>query len=264
MDKTEPFPDWQRTLAEYEGRFISIYSQLTRSYGVTLWESAHDLIHEFHTDEWHDVEKEYKPRRGAPGPYILRAFRYFASGYFRERQKSKSRCSDLGEFADQLASEGAETPFDALAHEEELRLLDDALEEIPEARRIIVRDYFDVDRPSLRDLNEKYGITRKRVERLLINGFGQLVVRLRARDLFSSADRDVAIALWCDGLQVREVADQLGRPIEEIRETKKRLTKVMKKLLYGRRVARSGSSIDLSSCPKGVRNSIPKSVCSRE
>jgi len=255
MDTTESFPDWQRAVEEYESDFHLIYRRLTRSSSVKL-PAAHELIQQFYANKWNRLKKSYRPRSGPARKYICGAFRNLIREAIREAKRRTSRCSELGELADQVADQAAESSFDAFAHDEEMKLLDDALNEIPVERRTVVRAYFDLGRPSERKLSEEYGISRNKVQRLLINGFGQLVMRLRARDLFLGPDQDVAIALWCDGLEVKDVALRLGQPVEQIGESRKRLMKVMKNLLRGRRVM-SASSIDASPCPKETANSIP-------
>ncbi len=84
---------------------------------------------------------------------------------------------------------------------------------------------------------------RDQVDELLINGFAESAMRLGARNVWLEPDRDVAVALFCDGRDVRETAAFLGKSVQEIREAKERLKSVFANLLK----ARSGSSMSSPS-----------------
>ena len=59
-------------------------------------------------------------------------------------------------------------------------------------------------------------------------------MRLGARNVSLEPDRDVAVALFCDGRDVRETAAFLGKSVQEIREAKERLKSVFANLLKAR------------------------------
>jgi RNA polymerase sigma factor (sigma-70 family) len=224
MNQSEPFPDMETGYNQYAGLYCDALSRLARQGFVVPPADTWDLIHDFIADAWEGLAERYDPACGPVAGYVYGAFVRFARQWVLRVQRWRPRLQDMACLAD-TASEAALSPLDAIVRDEEAELLREALAELPEESRTLLLDFFGSGPRSRRKLADKYHMSRYRAHELLINAFGQLVTRLAARGVWPSADREVAVALWCEGWGPEEAAARLGRPAQQVRETRDRLAK---------------------------------------
>ncbi|HEV3300385.1 MAG TPA: hypothetical protein VG055_12130 [Planctomycetaceae bacterium] len=234
MGNIEPFPDWGSEYSRYKVLFVDALGRLAREGLVAQPADIDDLIQEFYATYWSGLAERYDANRGPAANYIFAAFVRFARRSIIQSQKWKSRLQDMGGLAGQVAEQAAPSQFDMLARGEERTLLREVLAEIRLDRRTVLLEYFKRGPRSRRELSRKYAISRYQIDELLINGFGELVMRLGARGVWLESDREVAVALWCEGWDVEHTAAHLGKSVHEVREARQRLKKVFDELLKSR------------------------------
>jgi RNA polymerase sigma factor (sigma-70 family) len=225
MDQENAFPDMETGYTRYRGLLFDALARLARQGFTVQPADALDLIQDFFADAWGGLAKHYDPACGSTGNYVYGAFVRFARQRILRLQKWKSRLRDLAALAEQVAAQAGPSPLGALVREEEATMVQQAVSELPPERRTVLLDYFASGPRSQRQLAQKYGVTRYRLHELLINGFGQVIVRLAAHGARPLPDREVAVALWCEGRGLEETAAQLGRPVQQVRETRDRLAR---------------------------------------
>jgi RNA polymerase sigma factor (sigma-70 family) len=203
---------------------------------------AEDLIQGFFADVWPGLRAHYDPARGPKARYVYGAFVQFARRQILRWRRWQPRQRDMDFLAEQLATPGVLSPLDALVRQEEVQACRQALVLLPPQRRAVLLDFFASGPRSRRKLAHKYGMKRDKFNALLLNAYGQLIVSLAEWGAWPLPDKDVAFALWCEGWDVQETADRLHRPVEEIRQTKEGLTKLLRRLLANSAAGRPPAS----------------------
>jgi len=234
MDKTEAFPDMETGYIRFRALFFDALARLARQGCVVQPADSLDLIHDFFAEAWEGLGERYDPACGSAAGYIYGAFVRFARQRIVRLQRWNSRLRDVADLADRATAQAVFSPLDSLVWNEELELLQGVLSELPLERRTVLLDYFASGPRSQRQLARKYQMSRYQLHEILINGFGQLVMRLASRAGWPLPDREVALALWCDGWDLEETATRLGRSVEQVRETRERLAKLLAGLLANR------------------------------
>jgi RNA polymerase sigma factor (sigma-70 family) len=237
MDNIEAFPDivTAATSPKYQAIYFDVLGRLARLGLILPPQEFEDLKNDFLADVLKGLEARYDPACGSPFSYIYGAFLRFARQRIIRSQKWRTRLRDMAGLADQVPARSVLSPIESLVQNEELEVLQQALSELPLEGRTVLLDYFASGPRSQRQLARKYGKSRYQLHELLINGFGQLVVRLAGRGAWPLPDREVAFALWCEGWDLEETAARLGRPIQQVRETRERLKKLLASVLANRR-----------------------------
>jgi RNA polymerase sigma factor (sigma-70 family) len=231
MHKTEAFPDMETGYTKYRALFFDALARLARQGFVVQPGDALDLIHDFFANAWEGLAARYDPACGSAASYVYTAFVRFARQRIIRLRRWGLRLQDLASLTNQVAAEAVLSPLDSRVRNEEVKRLQEALSELPQERRTVLLDYFASGPRSQRHLARKYQVSRYQLHELLLNGFGQLVVRLAARGALPSPDREVAVALWCEGWDLEETAARLGRSVQQVREAQARLKKLLAGIL---------------------------------
>lgn len=248
MAETEAFPDMATGYARYRGLFFDALARLARQGFAVQHADGLNLIHDFFAESWDGLAARYHPALGAAPNYIYGAFVRFARKRIIRLQRWRQPLQDMALLADDISAQATISPLESLVEGEEAKLMQQALRELPSRQRMVLLDYFASGPRSQRQLARKYQMSRYQLHELLISAYGQLVIGLGDHGAWPVPDREVATALWCDGRTVEETAARLGRSIDQVRETRKRLTKLLATALVNGRVPVAGSS-DIEDAP---------------
>jgi RNA polymerase sigma factor (sigma-70 family) len=207
----------------YRALFFDALGRLARRGLAVQPADAEDLIHDFFVNVWEGLEERYKPASGSAANYIYGAFVRYARQRIRRLRRWLPRLRDLAFLAERLAGGTEPSPLETLVRVEEAEACRRGLAELSPERRTILLDYFALGPRSRRHLARKYHLTRYRVEELLINALGQLVVYLDEAGVWPLPDREVALDLWWEGNDPEETADRLGQSVEQVLLARERL-----------------------------------------
>jgi RNA polymerase sigma factor (sigma-70 family) len=230
----EALPDIKTAYTQYRPLFCDALARLARRGLVWPFQDFEDLRHDFFAYAWQGLTEHYDPTRGSAAGYVYGAFLRFARQRILQSQSMRPLVQDLADLAEQVAEQARLSPLESVVRGEEMELLQEALGELPAELRALLLEFFALGPRSRRRLARKYGMSRHRVDELLLNGFGQLAVRLGARGPWPLPDWEVAFALWGEGRKVEETAARLGQPVEKVRALREHFKKLLAGVLWSR------------------------------
>lgn len=212
---TTPAPSFEVAYREYRGLLFAALGRMALQGFVVPPGDASDLVHDFFIDAWSGLEQRYEPQRASFQTYMYAAFVRFARPRIvRLHRFNKALCdpAEMTRLADLLAGDSGPAD-DAI----DLARVHQSIADLPVALHEALSGWLDANRTSERDVARTLGLSRYELRRRLIEALGQITVAMGALHEADSTDRDVAIAVWQDGLTVNEAAGQLGMTSQEVR-----------------------------------------------
>ena len=191
--------------------FFVALSRLAKQGFVVSPSDGLDLIHDFFAEAWSGLESHFRPEKGSFDGYAYGAFVHFA----------RPRIVKLSRWRQSLTSEEV---LDALPGQplEAASSLDQqtirrAIRELPDLEQHLFRRFVYSDFASERALAKEFEISRYRLHEILVEALGRVAVALDRPTGISSADWEVALALWRDCRTIREAASVLGLTTHQVR-----------------------------------------------
>ncbi len=208
-----PFQNFQRLL------WLVLGTLARRGYPVQPAD-ARDLVQDFYLEEWSSLEERFDPAQGRFESYLFKAFYRFARQRIVRMERWRNRLLDL-DHAIELSDE-APTPEDVLDDEARAARMTQAMRRLPESSRGLLRDLLVEAAGNQRELARQRGITRYRLREQLTDAVGQLAVEMGTLSPAADMDEKIALALWGDGRDAREVATALHVAVPDVHAARRR------------------------------------------
>lgn len=175
---------------------------------------AADLVHDFFVEAWAGIAQRFDPRQASLRTYLYAAFVRFARPRIVRLRRQRDTLLDPAELVHLVDASGGTFGPD---HNLDLRRVRESIAALPPVQRELLNRWLNASRSSERDVAREMGVSRYELRLRLIEALGQVSTTLGAFPGIDGVDRDVAIAIWRDGLTVREAAEQLGLTLQQAR-----------------------------------------------
>jgi RNA polymerase sigma factor (sigma-70 family) len=197
--------------------FLRALAQLARQGLAVSPADGMDLIHDFFAERWNHVARNYRAEKGTLRQYAYSSFVYFARPQILRLRRMQGNLVDMDQLDRFAAGDTSEAATD---HDQ--RVLLNAISQLPEFQKSILRGYIYADAPSERTLAKDFGLTRYRLHEALVEALGRVVVLLDRPEGMPERDWHVARALWRDLRTLGEAAGYLGMTTHQVREANSR------------------------------------------
>lgn len=215
-------PDSETAYVSLRRPLFGALARLSRQGFIIRPADASDLVHDFFVEVWPAVARGYDPNRGKLEAYACRAFTNFARPRIVRLREWQSRLVETAELARLAAAQ------DQLSESaRDIAAAADALAKLPPLHREILQAYLVSDLHSERALADVFGLSRYRFRETLVEALGRCAVLLGEPGRISQDDWKVARALWKDGRTAAEAALFLGRTVEQVRQARQRIRKLL-------------------------------------
>jgi len=185
-----------------------------------------DLTIDFFLTEWEGMAQRYSADKGSVEAYVATAFVYYAKRRWADMRRWSSALRDSSRLAEIPSLVG-----DQFA-ESDRQLVGRALADLPPPLRKALLAYLTASGRHEREVAKHLNITRHRLRSRVADAFGRVAVALGATDELSSKDREIALLLWRDGLDVARVARRFGVSAAQVQETRARVLKRLRGALF--------------------------------
>jgi RNA polymerase sigma factor (sigma-70 family) len=209
-------PSLESAYREYRGLLFGALARLAAQGFVAQPADSDDLVHDFFVEAWPGIERRFDRQQASFVTYMYAAFVRFARPRIVRLQRQRGVLvapDELLHLADALGS----VPGPEEEENLDLSRVRDAIASLPAPRRALLDLWLNASRSSEREVARKLGISRYELRKRLIETLGQIATVLGALSGFEGIDRDVAFAVWRDGLTVHEAAARLGVTPQKIR-----------------------------------------------
>lgn len=211
---TEIAPTLESAYRNYRGLLFGALAKLAAQGFVAQPTDAADLVHDFFVEAWPGIAHRFNPQQASFPTYMYAAFVRFARPRIVRLQRQRGALLDPAELID-LADATAATP--GPEHDLDLRRVRECIAALPASQRNLLDRWLNASRSSEREVARDIGVSRYEMRQRLIEALGQVSTALGALSGVGDVDRDVALAIWRDGLTVRETAARLGLTPKQVR-----------------------------------------------
>lgn len=202
----EPVTTLEDAYRQYRSLLFSALGKLAAQGFVVPPGDAADLVHDFFAEAWGGIAERYEPERAGLGTYIYAAFVRFARPRIVRLQRFRGSLVEPKEL-ERLAEAGTDAPApgDVL----DLQRLHKAIIALPSPNRELLESWLKAPTGSEREVARGMGLSRYQARLRLIDALGQVSVAMGALRSVESIDRDIALAIWRDGLTIAEASARL-------------------------------------------------------
>jgi RNA polymerase sigma factor (sigma-70 family) len=184
-----------------------------------------DLIQDFFADAWSGISSRYDPSRGKFETYVYKAFIHFARPRIMRLHRWQSYLVNTIELVRTAEERSPVTESEESWYD--INIVRDALLQLPSFEREVLYSYLLTDIRSERKLAERFSVSRYRLRETLVTALGRVMVLLGEPGRIPEDDWKVALVLWQEGRTVPEAAGYLGRTVQEVREARSRIAKLL-------------------------------------
>lgn len=224
----EPVTTLEDAYRQYRGLFFSALGKLAaQGFAVPPGDAA-DLVHDFFAEAWGGIAERYEPERAGLGTYVYAAFVRFARPRIvrlRRFRGSLVEPKELERLAE--AESDAPAPGDVL----DLQRLHKAIA-LPSPNRELLESWLKAPSGSEREAARGLGLSRYQARLRLIDALGQVSVAVGALRNVESIDRDVALAVWRDGLTIAEASARLRLTRQQVYNAYRRNQRRLERSLF--------------------------------
>lgn len=225
----EPVTTLEDAYRQYRGLLFSALGKLAaQGFAVPPGDAA-DLVHDFFAEAWGGIAERYEPERAGLGTYVYAAFVRFARPRIvrlRRFRGSLVEPKELERLAE--AESDAPAPGDVL----DLQRLHKAIIALPSPNRELLESWLKAPSGSEREAARGLGLSRYQARLRLIDALGQVSVAVGALRNVESIDRDVALAVWRDGLTIAEASARLRLTRQQVYNAYRRNQRRLERSLF--------------------------------
>jgi len=217
---TSPTPSSLETAyRDYRGLLFSALGHLARKGFVVPPADALDLIHDFFVEAWAGLQERFDESLASRSTYVYAAFVRFARPRIMRLQRQRASLLDPAEVADLLEGTPQELePADQVGWNR----IGQAIQQLSASDRRLLDAWLNARDGSERDAARQLNVSRYEVRRHLIEVLGQIAASAGALTDRPSIDKNVALAVWRDGLTVGEAAARAGITLQQARNAYRR------------------------------------------
>lgn len=209
----ESTPTLEDAYRQYRGLLFSALGKLAAQGFSVPPDDAADLVHDFFAEAWGGIAERYDPERATLGTYVYAAFVRFARPRIVRLQRFRGSLVEPREIERLAEAESdAPEPGDVL----DLQRLNKAIIALPLPSRELLEYWLKAPSGSEREVARSLGLSRYQARLRLIDALGQVSVAMGALGSVESIDRDVALAVWRDGLTIVEASARLRLTAQQV------------------------------------------------
>lgn len=216
---SSPVSPLEAAYRDYRGLLFSALGNLARKGFVVPPADALDLIHDFFVEAWAGLQERFDESLASRSTYIYAAFVRFARPRIMRLQRQRASLIDPADLADLL-----EGPHHEPEPDEQVgwNRIGQAIQQLPSSDRLLLDAWLNARDGSERDTARQLNVSRYEVRRQLIEVLGQISASAGAITDRPSVDKQVAMAVWRDGLTVAETAARTGITLQQARNAYRR------------------------------------------
>lgn len=225
----EPATTLEDAYRQYRGLLFSALGKLAAQGFVAPPSDAADLVHDFFAEAWGGIAERYEPERAGLGTYVYAAFVRFARPRIVRLQRFRGSLVEPKELERLAEAESdAPAPGDVL----DLQRLHKAIIALPSPNRELLESWLKAPSGSEREAARGLGLSRYQARQRLIDALGQVSVAVGALRNVESIDRDVALAVWRDGLTIAEASARLRLTTQQVYNAYRRNQRRLERSLF--------------------------------
>lgn len=215
--------------SELRPLFFGAFSRLARQGFAAAPTDTLDLIHDFFTEAWPGVTRNYDPGKGPFEKYVFVAFVHFV----RPRIINANHVRSSSIAYDQII-EGSKEELRVEPNVDsriDVQRLNSAINHLSEFEHHLVKHYLSFESPSERALAKKFDLSRYKLRAALIGALGKIVVWLDRPSSVSTLDWNVALSIWRDKHSFAGAAKCHGLTIHQIKSSNLRMLQFLSQVL---------------------------------
>lgn len=209
---------------EHRASLLSALGYLARRGYVVQPADSLEVIHDFFTNQWKAIERNYDRTRGPLRPYLVRAFVRYARDWIIQNRAWTNRLADVSHLS-RLAPAAA--PDAAMERAELIESVRHVLAALPPDEHTVLTLALEQGPRCERELSRRMGLSRYATRQLLIRAMGRVAVLLGEQGKISDEDWRIAQCLWRDGRTVKQTAAHLDLTAPQVREGMARIGRLL-------------------------------------
>jgi hypothetical protein len=201
---TYAVPSMETAYSDLRPLFFGAFGRLARQGFAVAPADTQDLIHDFFTDAWNGVIKNYNPSKGPFEKYAYVAFVHFVRPRIIVTIHLRNSCVDYEQIKD--ASDDRLSIKPDFEFRRDVQRLEETIDHLPGVEHDVLKHYLSCEAPSERALAKEFGLSRYKLRSALISALGSVIVCLDRPHSISERDWNVALAVWRDKLSFEGAA----------------------------------------------------------
>ena len=193
---TYAVPSMETAYSELRPLFFGAFGSLARQGFAAAPTDTLDLIHDFFTEAWKGITKNYDPKKGPFERYAYVAFVHFVRPRIIGSIHLRNSCVEYEQLLDSTDDRLSIRPD--FEFRQDVGKLVAAIDDLPELQLNVLKHYLSFEAPSERALAREFGLSRYKLKSALIAALGSVIVHLDKPHSISERDWNVALAVWRD------------------------------------------------------------------
>lgn len=226
---TYAIPNMEAAYSELRPLFFGAFGKLARQGFAAAPTDTLDLIHDFFTEAWPGVTRNYDPQKGPFEKYVYVAFVHFVRPRIIDTIHLRNSFIEYDRIIDS-SKDGlsVEPDFESRIDVQRLNI---AINHLSKFEQDLLKHYLSFEAPSERALARKFDLSRYKLRTALISALGNIIVWLDRPHLVSPLDWNVALSVWRDKRSFAGAAKCHGLTIHQIKSSNLRVLKFLSQVL---------------------------------
>jgi hypothetical protein len=226
---TYAIPNMETAYSALQPVFFGAYGKLAQQGFKAAPTDTLDLIHDFFTEAWPGVIRNYDPQKGPFEKYVYVSFIHFVRPRIIDTIHLRNSFIEYDQIVD-ASKEGVSVAPD-FEFRIDVQRFHAAMDHLSPFEHDLLTNYLSFDAPSERALSRKFELSRYKLRSALISALGNMIVWLDRPNLMSAVDWKVALSVWRDKHSFAGAAKLHGLTIHQIKSSNLRVLKFLSQVL---------------------------------
>jgi hypothetical protein len=215
--------------SELRPLFFGAFGRLARQGFAAAPTDTLDYIHDFFTEAWPGVVRNYDPEKGPFEKYVYVAFVHFVRPRIIDTIHLRNSFIEYEQIIDAAKERfSVEPDFESRI---DVQRLNTAMDHLSAFEHALLKHYLSFEAPSERALSRKFELSRYKLRSALISALGNMIVWLDRPYLMSTLDWNVALSVWRDKRSFAGAAKCHGLTVHQIKSSNLRVLKFLSQVL---------------------------------
>lgn len=226
---TYAIPSMEVAYSDLRPLFFGAFGRLARQGFAAAPTDTLDLIHDFFTEAWVGITRNYDPQKGPFEKYVYVAFVHFVRPRIIGTIHLRNSCVEYERLVDAPDDRLSIKP-DFEFHGDVQRLIE-AIDHLPGVQHELLRQYLSFEAPSERALAKDFGLSRYKFRSALISALGSVIVCFDRPHSISERDWNVALAVWRDKRSFEGAAKCNQISVHQVKSSNLRILRFLSQVL---------------------------------